>query len=167
MTAATDRHTQYFAGWPCAIAASVAKGRHLIALRDFAQGETVLVSEAYLTALLSSHKKRICAACLHDCGRRLTVHCGSCDEAWYCSEACREAHAAGAAPSGDQCTTTPAGARQLFTVQPWSTTEHGRADHLIVGRTAHLQVCRRRSRACCASRTACCAACSATLAASR
>ena len=50
MTAATDRHTQYFAGWPCAIAASVAKGRHLIALRDFAQGETVLVSEAYLTA---------------------------------------------------------------------------------------------------------------------
>lgn len=96
----TDRHAAYFAGWPCSIAATATKGRHLIAVRDFPRGETVLVSAAYLTALLPSHKKRICAACSHDGGRRLTVHCGSCGEAWYCSEACREAHAACTAPPG-------------------------------------------------------------------
>lgn len=96
----TDRHAAYFTGWPCSIAATARKGRHLIAVRDFARGDIVLVSEAYLTALLPSHKKRICAACGHDCGRRLPIHCAACGEAYYCSAACRAAGAVGTASPG-------------------------------------------------------------------
>jgi MYND finger len=96
----TDRHAAYFAGWPCSITATATKGRHLIAVRNFARGETVLVSEPYVQALLPSHKKRICAGCMHDGGRRLALHCSGCGEAWYCSAECREADASGAAHQG-------------------------------------------------------------------
>lgn len=96
----TDRHAAYFAGWHCSIAATATQGRHLIAVRDFARGETVVVSEAYLKALLPSHKKRICAGCMHDGGRRLPLHCSGCGQAWYCSDACRTADASGAAHQG-------------------------------------------------------------------
>jgi hypothetical protein len=96
----TDRHAAYFAGWHCSIAATATQGRHLIAVRDFARGETVLKSEAYLVALLPSHKKRICAGCMHDGGRRLPIHCSGCSEAWYCSDACHKADASATACQG-------------------------------------------------------------------
>lgn len=98
----TLRHAQYFAGAHASLATSAAKGRHLVATRDLANGDNILVSEAYLTALFPSFKKRICATCLRDGGRRLAVQCGACGQAWYCSEACRATHSSGAEAPGAQ-----------------------------------------------------------------
>lgn len=93
-------HAEYFSGADCTLAASTAKGCHLLASRDFACGEPIIVSEAYLTALCPSYRKRICAACLRDGGRQLSVHCAACGQAWYSSEACRAAHSRADEPPG-------------------------------------------------------------------
>jgi len=95
----TGRHGQYFAGAPCTLRCSASSGRHLVARQELPQSTAVLTSEAYLTALLPSHRKRICACCRTDAGRRMTIHCAGCGQAYYCSEDCRDRHAAGLAPS--------------------------------------------------------------------
>lgn len=60
--------------------------------------QVVLKCPPYLTALLRSHRKRVCHACLRGSSSgRLTISCSGCGLAHYCSHACREAHAAGAA----------------------------------------------------------------------
>ena len=46
-----------------------------MATRDLEEGEVVLVSEAALSMVLPTHKKRVCAFCHSDTRRRLTLHC--------------------------------------------------------------------------------------------
>lgn len=46
-----------------------------------------------------SCRKRICACCCTDAGRRLSLHCAGCGQAYYCSQDCRDRHAAGLTPS--------------------------------------------------------------------
>lgn len=77
---------------------SAVKGRHLVAKHDLAKGTHVMTSEAYLTSLLSSYRKRICALCYIDNGRRLTEHCPGCDVPYYCSMQCRKRHFMGLPP---------------------------------------------------------------------
>lgn len=94
--------------------------------------QVVLVSEAYLTALIPSFKKRICHFCLVDQQKRLETSCrkhsfnlltgttassgvhahshvaelhpytcvsaGLCNQAWYCSAQCQQAHWSGQLP---------------------------------------------------------------------
>lgn len=92
--------------------------------------QVVLLSEAYLTALIPSYKKRICHFCLKDHQKRLIACCsksccslelhhhyvlctltscspaynsdvlrsvctGQCNQTWYCSAQCQEAHWSG------------------------------------------------------------------------
>lgn len=40
----------------------------------------VLVSEAYLSIILKSHKRRVCALCYTDARRRLSLCCGAREE---------------------------------------------------------------------------------------
>lgn len=95
--------------------------------------QVILVSEAYLTALIPSFKKRICHFCLWDQQKRLETPCrkyscnlligttassgvhahslidecspytcisaGLCNQAWYCSAQCQQAHWSGQLPS--------------------------------------------------------------------
>lgn len=79
----------------CQPEGSATKGRHLLAAHGLATGSRVLTSEAYLTSLLSSYRKRICAYCRVDNGRRLALHCRDCDVPYYCSIKCSQRHAEG------------------------------------------------------------------------
>ena len=76
----------YFQSWPCTVAFSALRGRHLFAQRDVRQGERLLVSESVLIALLPSFKKRIYATCLQDNGSRLSISCSTssppAEDAW-------------------------------------------------------------------------------------
>ena len=48
----------------------------MIATKDLEAGDVVLVSEAYVSIILSSHKKRVCTFCHQDFRRRLSLCCG-------------------------------------------------------------------------------------------
>ncbi|BDA44739.1 probable N-lysine methyltransferase SMYD2 at C-terminar half [Coccomyxa sp. Obi] len=89
------------AGLPCHLQTNSSKGRFLVASRKLLQAEKVLESEAYLTTVLPSWKKRICRGCFTAHSSRLSIKC-QCNQAWYCSEACRESHAS-LGTSGAQC----------------------------------------------------------------
>lgn len=52
------------------------RGRHLLADRDLPPGQQILVSDAYLTTVLPSWKKRICRGCFTAHPGRLTIKCG-------------------------------------------------------------------------------------------
>lgn len=56
-TVVTDRHAEYFVGAACSLRRSAASGRHLVAHGNLPPGAAVLTSEAYLTALLPSHRQ--------------------------------------------------------------------------------------------------------------
>jgi hypothetical protein len=58
-------------------ACSTCRGRYLVAAQDLAEGDVVLVSEAYLSMILNSHKKRVCSLCHQDCRQRLSICCGA------------------------------------------------------------------------------------------
>ncbi|KAL0037294.1 hypothetical protein WJX79_000145 [Trebouxia sp. C0005] len=81
--------------WPCNLASTGEMGRFLVASTPIDRAQVVLLSEAYLTALIPSYKKRICHYCLEDHQKRLTVCCKRCNQAWYCSPQCQHAHWAG------------------------------------------------------------------------
>ncbi|CAL8469524.1 g9065 [Coccomyxa elongata] len=89
------------AGLPCHLQTNSSKGRFLVASRKLLQREKVLESEAYLTTVLPSWKKRICRGCFAAHSSRLSIKC-QCNQAWYCSEACRESHAR-SGTNGAQC----------------------------------------------------------------
>ena len=48
----------------------------MVADEDLEEGRVVLISEAYLSMILNSHKKRVCSFCHKDCRRRLALCCG-------------------------------------------------------------------------------------------
>ena len=56
---------------------------------DLAVFQVVLLSEAYLTALIPSYKKRICQFCLEDHQKRLSV---SCSKAYLCCKLCTNSY---------------------------------------------------------------------------
>jgi len=112
--------------------------------------QVVLLSEAYLTALIPSYKKRICHYCLEDHQKRLTVCCSElglqltaavqptryaavitklillchdaerCNQAWYCSPQCQHAHWAGQAHATSE---------GLFSQSPASSNSHSSSSH--------------------------------------
>jgi hypothetical protein len=55
----------------------------------------VLSAPAFLTQLLPSHRKRVCAGCLRAGRARLSLACSGCRVLHYCSTTCRAQHAAG------------------------------------------------------------------------
>ncbi|UPR02208.1 SET domain-containing protein [Chloropicon primus] len=69
-----------------------ARGRYLVAGSSLKQGDVVLRSDAFERGILGNYKKRVCSFCFKDAKKRLHIHCRDCEQAWYCSEACREAH---------------------------------------------------------------------------
>ncbi len=56
---------------------------------DFREGEVVLRCVPLSIGVFGSHKKRICAQCFRDNGRRLETCCEGCSQVFYCDEACR------------------------------------------------------------------------------
>jgi len=82
----------YFANTPLQLLSSEEQGRYLVAAKDIQEGEVVLVAYPYLTAILPSHKKRVCAACFKDMRRRLTFNCSGCSYCFYCSPECQQLH---------------------------------------------------------------------------
>jgi hypothetical protein len=69
------------------------RGRYLIATQSLKQGDTVFESPAYLQAVVPQARKKVCTACRACHAARLPVRCTHCDQAYYCSAACRDSHA--------------------------------------------------------------------------
>ncbi|DBB02866.1 TPA: hypothetical protein ACH3X1_013472 [Trebouxia sp. C0004] len=100
--------------WPCNLESTGEMGRFLVASTSIDREQVVLLSEAYLTALIPSYKKRICHYCLEDHQKRLTVCCKRCNQAWYCSPQCQHAHWAGRAHATSEGPSLQSPASSIF-----------------------------------------------------
>ncbi|KAL3157833.1 hypothetical protein ABBQ32_012253 [Trebouxia sp. C0010 RCD-2024] len=70
-----DLASDLWQDWPCRLVNNVDQGRYLVATKDLKSSKVVLLSEAYLAALIPSFKKRICHFCLVDHQHRLETSC--------------------------------------------------------------------------------------------
>lgn len=71
------------------IHSSPTQGRFLIASSTLPTGTLILTCEAFATAILDSHRKRLCAHCLSPSPTRThTLRCSSCDQVYFCSLDC-------------------------------------------------------------------------------
>ncbi|KAL3159852.1 hypothetical protein ABBQ38_010253 [Trebouxia sp. C0009 RCD-2024] len=70
-----DLASDLWQDWPCRLVNNVDQGRYLVATNDLKSSEVILLSEAYLAALIPSFKKRICHLCLEDHQQRLETSC--------------------------------------------------------------------------------------------
>ena len=87
----------------CALQENAAQGRFVVARPDLpsaalAAGTAVCESPAYAVSVMETWRKRACARCFSVAAKRLECRCTACDQAWYCSEACRDEHAAHGSP---------------------------------------------------------------------
>lgn len=95
----------------CAPAAGAAAPAPL----ELAEGEVVCDAAAATVSVVEEWKKRVCAGCFEVAAGRLELHCLACDQAYYCSAACKAEHwetggaGGGGAPHSQLC-----GALQRF-----------------------------------------------------
>lgn len=78
--------------WSMEVQRTPALGRHVIASRELAAGDVVCAAPVHALSVLEEWKKRVCACCFKVAPGRLSLACPSCEQAFYCDEACRAAH---------------------------------------------------------------------------
>ncbi|KAI8620978.1 hypothetical protein BC830DRAFT_1077470 [Chytriomyces sp. MP71] len=71
------------------------QGRYAVANRDIREGEVVLEARGYGIASTHECRRECCSGCFqaYTLLRTLSFKCAACALVWYCSAACRDAHA--------------------------------------------------------------------------
>lgn len=85
----------------CSVRENDVQGRFVVARPDLAAlpaGTVVCSSPAHAIAVMETWRKRVCARCFKVAEKRLACHCPVCNQAFYCSESCRDTHAARGSP---------------------------------------------------------------------
>ncbi len=86
----------------CSLRENAAQGRFVVARTDLAaplpEATVVCSSSVHAVAVMETWRKRVCARCFKVAAKRLECHCTVCNQAFYCSESCRDIHAAAGSP---------------------------------------------------------------------
>lgn len=86
----------------CTLRESPDQGRYVVALPELTAplpaGTVVCSSPVHAVAVMETWRKRVCARCFTVAAKRLECYCTICGQAFYCSDACRDDHAARGSP---------------------------------------------------------------------
>lgn len=98
----TDSTVLPVIGLLCELRENQEQGRFVVARPDLAAplptGTTVCSSPVHAVSVMETWRKRVCARCFQVAEKRLDCHCTVCNQAFYCSGACKDRHAGQGSP---------------------------------------------------------------------